>query len=1168
MKNIEELINELLRKIIESKTNNSRVRVSRADSLVNAKIGRKASIKARKSKKHHRRARRVFAEEGKAASFTDKSLLSASALINVLKKNGHANINSIIVWSKDLFDAVKMMKNISEKRKVISYLIHVYESQLVASEYTAHDIATMVSSLPQPDRTRLEEELKNIVIKTVEREVGKDELPRFVNKILPEFKFLPEYEKKIISTLNISKMVSKKTITGTRDEILNYLRGLKKSHLHFAIPVLKNIITYIRLNSPHREGPPSHKEVTFYRVAKESLKEAVSGIKGSQQLYPLIRQILKDTFYLSSSKIERIDRLCRIAEHEVNVSTHKGQDLLSPGDLRRILENNHQRRPSGTGGTFDPKVTQALKELLSITEKLSTRDKGFILDADEFAFDPRFRKRIQHANTKFKRGEELQALLDLTVLREELNPKIDSKMQQADTMNHSNVRRYGAHIEKAESASQDAIKFMEMDIVLERMINDYSADVFKSIFDNLHNAPVTAISTQFSRTLAAVYIIAENAVLSGFGNRNLALFAQHLFVMSLKRTYGPYDYARAYGFVHQIRSLIAEIIQDLEEEYKWRVEAVAEKECKKSIKDSPESLAFVQDLLRTTAIRQFGERFIVRVEDFFKNLAEESEFVEGLSLDPVLQKDVAAMANVPQPTRSATAIPLKECKGFEKQPIGTKAHGLSAMINLGLPVPDGFVVVADRKKTSLPHALRGTIKQQLRALEKRTGKEIGDSENPLILSLRSSFPVSLPGAFPTVTNVGMNEKVMRTLEKRYNRKFVLECYVRFMRSYCDMMADAFYPIDYVVIPQNASTEELEHLLAYYKELALEEQIRIPDDPWQQIEDIIDKIMYHSMKSTVQFTCALHGIPSDWFLSVIIQDMVFGNLDNSYTAVVHTRDTRDGGPNLQAEVLFGRQGEDLVSRKRTVEAQRVLPEKDEAFLKKVRRALEREFGPTEIELTNQRGKTSFLQARSARLNPEAMKRALRDMVEEGILTDDQARKYLNKKASGLPTVESREKPLSKGTGVSGGAITGGVALSIEKALEYTEKGQNAILVLEYTPGREMQDRYSREIGVLTAHGGTAQHYAAWCRSLGRPYVTMVDDMRIDIERGLVRLGGKIFGNGDELTIDGTTGNIYQGSVKFVFPDAVSHTEQDVPSSRKKSLASNDDEEIDKLIGMSL
>ena len=297
-------------------------------------------------------------------------------------------------------------------------------------------------------------------------------------------------------------------------------------------------------------------------------------------------------------------------------------------------------------------------------------------------------------------------------------------------------------------------------------------------------------------------------------------------------------------------------------------------------------------------------------------------------------------------------------------------------------------------------------------------------------------------------------------------------------------------------------------------------------------------------------------------------MVFGNLDNSYTAVVHTRATRDGSPDLEAEVLFGRQGEDLVSRKRTLEAKRFLPEKDEAFLKKVRQALEKEFGPTEIELTNQRGKTSFLQARSARLNPEAMKRALSNMVEEGILTSDHAWKRLYEKASGLPTVDPSEKPLCNGTGVSGGAITGAVALSIEKALQYTDKGQNAILVLEYTPGREMQDRYSQEIGVLTAHGGTAQHYAAWCRSLARPYVTMVDDMEIDVERGLVRLGREVFRDGDELTIDGTTGKIYQGPVKFLFAGVPGHKAEEVSGFLKKSPASDNDEEIDELIGTSL
>ena len=1168
MKNVEELLNELIRKILESKANSMRGRVSRADSLVRAKIGTKASNKARKSKKHRRRARRVFTKECKASPVTDEFVLSASAFLKALKEDGHANVKGTVVWSKDLFDAVRTIKNISERQQVVIYLMRAYEKEMVTREYTAHDIATVVSSLPKLNRASLVKELKNIVINAAEREVGKNELLCFVNEVLPEFKFNPEYEKEIVRRLNIVKKISEETIMGSRDDVLDHLKRLKKSHLRYASPVLKNIIVYIRLYSPLREVATTHKEVTFYRIVKKSLKEAVCGIEGSYKLYPLIRQVLKDTFYLSTSKIEEIDRLCRIAEQEVNVSTHKGQDLLSPGDLRRILENNHQRRPSGPGGTFDPKVTQALRELLSITEKLSTSEKGFGLNIDEFAFDGQLRKSVEHANTKFKRGEELKALLDLTALRKKLKTKIDSMMQAAHSMNRSNVRRYGAHIAKAEIVSLDAIELMETDIVLERMINDYSADVFKSIFDNLNKIAVATIFVQFSRTLAAAYIIAENAVLSGFGDRNLSFFAHHLFTMSLKSVFSPCDCARAYGFIHQIRLLIAEIIQDLDEEYKWRVEAAVGKERKESVKDSPESLAFVQDLLRASAIRQFGERFVVRVEGFFKNLAEDSEFVEGFRLDPVLQKDVATVANLPQPTKTGRAIALEDCKGYGEQTLGTKAHGLSTMTNLGLSVPHGFVVVADRNKRFLPDNLKVAINRQLHSLEKKTGKKIGDSDNPLILSLRSSFPVSMPGAFPTVTNAGMNAKVIRALGKRYDPKFALECYVRFIRSYYDMMVDTMYPIDYVVIPQNARIEELEHLLAYYKNMALDEGIRIPDDPLRQIENITDKIIFHSIKSSVGFTCALHGVPSDWLLCVIIQDMVFGNLDNSYAAVVHTRDTRNGSSNLEAEVLFGRQGEDIVSRKRTVEAQHVLPKKDEALLKKVRRALEEEFGPTEIELTSQQNKISFLQARSARLNPKAAKRALLDMVEEGILTNDQARKLLGEKTLGLPVVDSTEKPLCKGTGISGGAITGGVTLSVEKALEHTEKGKNAILVLEYTPGREVQDRYSREIGVLTAHGGTAQHYAAWCRSLGRPYVTMVDDMEIDLGRALVRLGGNIFRESDELTIDGTTGKIYRGHVKFVLPDAVSHTESDVSGLQEKSRLPDIDEEIDPLIGISL
>jgi len=322
MKNIEELLNELLDKIIGSKANSSKGRVSRTDSLVNAKTGPKASMKARKSRKHHRRARRVFTQEREAISLTDESLLSVSALIKALKEKGHANVKGTVLWSKDLFSAVKKIKNISERQEVISYLVRAYEKKMVASEYTAYDIATVVSSLPKRNRARLEEELKNIVINAVEREVRKDELARFVNEVLPAFKFRREHEKEILGRLNIVKRISEETIMGSRDEVLDRLKSLKKSHLHFAMPVLKNVIVYIRLNPLHREGPPSHEEVTFYRIVKESLKEAVCGIERSHKLYPLIRRVLKDTFYLSTSNIEEIDKL--YTENNTNPQIYNG----------------------------------------------------------------------------------------------------------------------------------------------------------------------------------------------------------------------------------------------------------------------------------------------------------------------------------------------------------------------------------------------------------------------------------------------------------------------------------------------------------------------------------------------------------------------------------------------------------------------------------------------------------------------------------------------------------------------------------------------------------------------------------------------------------------------------------------------------------------------------
>ena len=246
---------------------------------------------------------------------------------------------------------------------------------------------------------------------------------------------------------------------------------------------------------------------------------------------------------------------------------------------------------------------------------------------------------------------------------------------------------------------------------------------------------------------------------------------------------------------------------------------------------------------------------------------------------------------------------------------------------------------------------------------------------------------------------------------------------------------------------------------------------------------------------------------------------------------------------------------------------MLPEKDEAFIKSIRPALEKRFGPTEVELTNEQGRTFFLQARSARLNPKANERALRDMVSEGILTSHQARKRLGEKTEELPTVDPGEKALLKGTGVSGGAVTGEVALSIPRALKRTKKGKNVVLILEYTPGREIQDRYPRRIGVLTIHGGSAQHYAAWCRSIRRPYVTMVDDMEIDLDHGLVRMGPEVLAEGDQVTIDGATGSIYRGAPKLVVPEKVSRPAQRAALVRRGTDAVDGDD-VDPFIGISL
>ncbi|MBI4845656.1 MAG: hypothetical protein HY810_04180 [Candidatus Omnitrophica bacterium] len=1098
------------------------------EQLSKESLFREAILKSRADSGRVKLERLVIKLFARKANAEEESILikknEAASLLGRLMKKEMITKKGTVISLSDLFRAVAELSDSysQDKKDMFYYLIRTLnEKEIFDNEYTALDISRMLVSFSGPERFEAEQELVNLIISVAEDNLAENKIADFLNEVLPAYRLSIENEEKIIRILNLKERAAREGIIKSENGFAQAVSSLRNSNFYYAGEALKNIIVYARINPLFAEKTLDDKKMSKQRILKESIRNVISTVKGSYRLYPLLRQTVKDTFYLSSSKMEEIDRLCRIAEREVNVSTHKGQDLYNPLHLLRILKDNHQRRGNS------PEVTKALKRLLEITRELSNEKKEMISESELAGVaDSKIRDSIKQANADFKKGRKLEAVVMLTKLRQQIYLKIISKMQEAEKANFKDIRRWGTHMDRAEQSSQTALTLMEIDLLLEQKINDYSGDLLKEVTDKL---AASQNGRLISQAMLAVYVIAKNAALSGLGDKGLSVYADYLLVMSEANGYGQLDLCRIYGFIHQIRLLIEKEIVSLSEDYTWRVAALISDEQQ----ENPQTLGFVQDFLTATTIRQFGERIIMSIEQNFKNLIEKDETVSGFQLDPVMLEQTAARIEPHFGKEKGDVIWLEDGKGIDVSTIGDKAAGLSMMLGKHFNVPPGFIVIGDKNEKKLPKYLSDKIKAQIRVFEKKTGKKINDSKNPLILSLRATFPVPMPGIFPTVTNFGMNDKTMEALAKRYNRKFALSCYVRFLRSYYEAMDDNFDQLDYPFIPKDASVQEMEEILLFYKTAAFLNGIKVPDDPYEQIENIISKITYHPMRGKVALSCALHGIPSDWLVNVVVQEMKFGNLENSYTAVVHTRNTLDGSPELEANVLYGGQGEDLVTPKGEVITENVLPVDDAVFLKNVSVILEKEFqGPVELEITNQEGEIFFLQARIAKLHSHASKRALLDMAQEGIMSEAEALKRIKKEQTEeLPAVSAKERHFAEGLGISGGAISGPIALTIEKAMEFTKAGRNSVLVLMTTPARDIQDRYAKQIGVLTVHGTSSTHYAEWCRKLNRPYISMVE-MSIDIDKRTINLGGKILTEGDVLTIDGINGKIFEGEKEII------------------------------------
>lgn len=494
--------------------------------------------------------------------------------------------------------------------------------------------------------------------------------------------------------------------------------------------------------------------------------------------------------------------------------------------------------------------------------------------------------------------------------------------------------------------------------------------------------------------------------------------------------------------------------------------------------------------------------------------------------------------------------------------LGNKGAQLGEMQSIGIPIPPGFVIstracVAYLKKKKLPTELRQEILAALRRVEEKVGKKFGDPEDPLLVSIRSGAPVSMPGMMDTILNLGLTDETVKGLaEKSGSEWFAYDTYRRFLYMFgnivlgveekqFDAILDVQKEREGVRLDQELSVEGLKKVVAEYKRLA-----DVPQEPEQQLFMAVEAVFNSWNNKRARNYRQHQGLPDDVGTGVVVQTMVFGNLDdNSGTGVAFTRNPATGKKELYGEFLVNAQGEDIVSGKRTpqpvAELKKVFPQAYRQLAEMAERVERHYRDMQDMEFTIQQGTLYILQTRTGKRTARAAITIAVDMVREKLISQKEAlmrvstddiEKILH------PIIAPGEEytPLATGLNASPGAATGAIVFDPERAASLGKKGKKVILVREETTPDDIHGITAAQ-GVLTARGGITSHAAVVARGLGKPCVTGCDDLYINEEKKQCRIGSEVCREGDIITIDGSTGEVMLGELPLVPPSFAEETE---------------------------
>ena len=505
---------------------------------------------------------------------------------------------------------------------------------------------------------------------------------------------------------------------------------------------------------------------------------------------------------------------------------------------------------------------------------------------------------------------------------------------------------------------------------------------------------------------------------------------------------------------------------------------------------------------------------------------------------------------------------FSEGNGNMRELLGGKGANLAEMTNLGMPVPQGFTISTEactryyEDGEKIAQDIEDQIYEYLKKMEEITGKKFGDPHNPLLVSVRSGSRASMPGMMDTILNLGLNDEVVESFAKiTGNPRFAYDSYRRFIQMYSDVvmevgkkyfeeLIDEMKAEKGVKLDTELDADDLKKLAEQFKaEYKAKLGVDFPSDPREQLMGAVKAVFRSWNNQRAIVYRRMNDIPSSWGTAVNVQSMVFGNTgDESGTGVAFTRNPATGDPHLYGEFLMNAQGEDVVAGIRTPQSidqlKEVMPEVYDQFAA-IADKLEKHYKDMQdMEFTIEKGKLYMLQTRNGKRTAQAALKIAVDMVDEGMLTKEEAiMKVEPKQLDALlhPQFDAESlkaaTPVTKGLPASPGAACGKVYFTAAEAVAAAENGNKVVLVRLETSPEDIEGMAAAQ-GVMTVRGGMTSHAAVVARGMGTCCVAGCGEVKMNEEEKYFLIGDKKVCEGDYISIDGSTGNVYLGEVKTV------------------------------------